>query len=186
MARIVKAQKIQGKNIYFKNVTCEDAEFLLNLRLDAKKGKYLSPTSPHLTDQIAWIKSYEASTDQAYFVICSHEGERLGCIRMYDPDEISYVWGSWILKDGISALIAIESALMIYAYGLTLGFQEVRLDVRKNNKSVWKFHEKVFNVEKIHETDIDIFYRLSQQGVMNALKKLSKYTRLPLQITPME
>lgn len=45
---------------------------------------------------------------------------------------------------GLSPLISIESALLVYAYGKYLGFKEARIDVRKENNHVWNFHEKFF------------------------------------------
>jgi hypothetical protein len=53
---------IIGKNINFRLVEIEDAEFILNLRF--KKGEFLSATNPNLTEQENWIKSYKKREEQ--------------------------------------------------------------------------------------------------------------------------
>ncbi len=178
--RLQKAALISGANIFLKNVTLEDAEFILSLRLDPEKNKYLSRTSQSLEDQIAWLKKYEKETDQAYFIICDKSMKKLGCIRMYDPIDSSYCWGSWLMISGLSPLVSIESVLLIYAYGKNLGFTEARIDVRKDNISVWKFHETIFSATRIQETDDDYFYIVTQKSIDAALKKFSKLITLPL------
>lgn len=170
---IKKPSRVFGSNLYLRDIKENDANFVLNLRTDPVKSKYLSATSEKLEDQINWIREYKKKEDQAYFIVCDKQDKRLGCIRMYDPVDYSYCWGSWLMTSGLNPLISIESALLVYAYGKYLGFEEARIDVRQDNKFVWNFHEKFSSAELINETELDRFYVVRALSIDNMLKKYS-------------
>jgi hypothetical protein len=181
-AEIKKAKLVRGSNILLRDAGVQDAKFIFELRLDPIKGRYLSATSNKLEDQENYLRSYGAKTDQAYFIICAKDMQRLGCIRMYDPIGYSYCWGSWLMISGLSPLVSIESAMLIYSYGKLLGFEEARIDVRKENKFVWYFHEKFFGAERVSETDIDYFYVVRRKTINEMLMKYSKFIPEPLEV----
>lgn len=178
--KIKKSKFIFGKNILLREIQEDDADFLLNLRLHPIKKVHLSATSEKIEDQIYWIKDYKNKDNQAYFIVCDRSGARLGCIRMYDPITYSYSWGSWLMLDGLSPLVSLESALLIYAYGNYLGFDEVRIDVRQSNKFVWRFHERLAHAELINETPLDRFYVVRKNSINNMLEKYSNLITSPL------
>lgn len=174
---ILKAEKIVGKKLILRNVSLEDSEFILDLRVDPSKSRYLNQTSSQLYDQNEWIRRYQNSHDQAYFII-ENMGEKIGTLRLYDPREFSFCWGSWILKAGSPWDAAIESALMVYTYATdVLKFKEAHFDVRKENVAVWKFHES-FGATRIREGEADFFYTLDHESIKAALKRYKKF--LPL------
>ncbi|MDH3314515.1 MAG: GNAT family N-acetyltransferase [Gammaproteobacteria bacterium] len=162
----------------------EDAEFILSLRLDPSKSKYLSGTSAQLEDQVNWLRSYAEDDKQAYFIVCDKASNELGCVRMYDPSESSYCWGSWIMISGLSPHLLIEAPLLIYAYGKWLGFDQARFSVRKGNTHVWKFHENVFAAERIRETQMDYCYVLEREKIDAGLKKYAQLITNPLIVNP--
>lgn len=168
---IRKIDSVEGKNLNLRNVTIEDAEFLFGLRTDPWKGRFLSATSDKLQDQVNWLERYESAQDQAYCVIMDKTGRSLGCVRIYDPDQTSFCWGSWLLIDGLSPMVAMESALLVYACSLDMGFTEARLDVRLENRSVWRFHERVFEAKRIRSTDTDIYYHVNHSSILKALSR---------------
>ena len=177
---IKKASSISGVNINLRDAVVDDAQFILNLRLDPLKNKHLSVTSSKIEDQEDWLRSYQIRADQAYFIVCDKSMNRLGCIRMYDPIESSYCWGSWLMISGLSPLVSIESALLMYAYGKYLGFDEARIDVRKENKFVWNFHEKFFSAKRVSETDIDYFYVVDKVTIDAMLIRYANLISNPL------
>jgi RimJ/RimL family protein N-acetyltransferase len=179
MLGILKSDQVMGCNIEFRNTLVSDAEFIYSLRVDPNRSKHISKTSSALTDQIKWLEVYEQSDDQAYFIIrCTSSQRNIGTVRIYDPinkPASSFCWGSWILSSEAPSSAAIESALMIYEYGFKhLGFTNSHFDVRKDNNSVWKFHERC-GAKRVAETDIDIFYNLSSSAQREACKKYSRY-----------
>ncbi len=133
---------MKGKNINLRLVEITDASFIATLR--NKKGHHLSKNDYSIKNQEEWIKNYkirEANGLEYYFVIESNSREDLGVVRMYDLTAGSFSWGSWIIKDSAPFATSIESAFLVYDYGFfKLGFKQSHFDVRKENKSVVKFH----------------------------------------------
>ncbi|MFT4693839.1 MAG: RimJ/RimL family protein N-acetyltransferase [Francisella sp.] len=152
---------IYGKNINLRTVEEKDAEFILDLRQNENKNKYLSKTSVSIESQIAWIESYkekEKNKKEFYFVIESKSQDKLGLVRIYDLKGNSFCWGSWIIKEDAPKTTAIESALQIYEFGFyKLGFIKSHFDVRKDNHRVIVFHKR-FGAKIIEETEIDVFF----------------------------
>lgn len=172
--KIKKAQKIVGKKLALRNVCLGDAQFILDLRVDPSKSRYLNQTSAQIEDQNEWIRSYQSSDNQAYFIIESGS-ERIGTLRIYDPREYSFCWGSWILKADSPWDAAIESALMAYTYAIdVLKFKEAHFDVRKENVAVWKFHES-FGATRIMESDADFFYTLDRKSIEASRKRYKSF-----------
>lgn len=155
-----------------------DAEFVLSLRLNSQLNKYLSPVENDLNKQLDWIKQYkirEESRLEFYFIITSLDNESLGTVRLYDFQESSFCWGSWMIHKNASSFTAIESALTIYeiAYYL-LGFSSSHFDVRKLNDKVIKFH-KGFGA-KVVSDDIDNFYfTITKEDYENTKRKYKKF-----------
>lgn len=171
----LKKEKIlYSKNLVLRDVEESDAGFILELRIDPIKSKFLSTTSPLLDDQIAWMRTYQERNDQAYFIIEDKVSRKLGCIRMYNPTKTSFEWGSWLIIEGAAPNVALESALLIYSYARRLGFLTAKIDVRKDNVTVWKFHEKIFGAILVSETEIDRFYEVSAEAIDKRLKRYQK------------
>ena len=171
---IKKCILLKGKKLSFTNVTVEDAPFITELRCDSKKNRFLSKTSSLIDDQIKWIENYNNCDNQAYFIIRDSMLKRIGTDRLYDPQGTSFCWGSWILIDGCDKTAAIESALMVYNYAFYLGFSHAHIDVRNNNYSVKKFHER-FGAELKFSDEIDSYYHLTKDAIIKSLVKYKEF-----------
>lgn len=176
---IKPVKEILGKNIYFRNADVGDAGFIVELRL--KKGQHLSSTSPDVTNQIKWLEGYKEGAGQAYFIICNSNHEKIGVVRLYDAKGDSFCWGSWILADNAASSSAIESMLMVYYYGLSLGFNKAHFDVRKDNFRVWKFHES-FGSIRVSAAQDDYFYEISEEMIKKSLNKYKKFLPVGIEI----
>jgi RimJ/RimL family protein N-acetyltransferase len=172
--RLRKAAYVVGKTLTFRNAAGSDAGFILSLRTDAAKSRYLSAVSGGLGDQRAWLERYTEADGQAYFVI-DYQGRPVGTVRLYDPQGESFCWGSWILSEGCPSHCAIESALIVYAYAVDhLGFSHSHFDVRKENERVWRFHER-FGAQRVSETEKDYFYRLDGSEISASRKRYRRF-----------
>jgi len=167
----MKRKEVRGKNLVFTDATEDDAAFIVELRL--ARGQFLSPTSPEVADQVAWLKRYAEKTDEAYFIIRSLDGEPLGTVRLYDPQGDSFCWGSWILKEGAPPGAATESALMVYQVGLGAGFNRSHFEVDRNNDRVWAFHER-FGAKRVGESEREFFYEIDRPAIEAALKRYAR------------
>jgi RimJ/RimL family protein N-acetyltransferase len=156
---------IEGKSANLRIVVIEDAEFLLSLRLDPEKNRYISSVENDLGKQIDWLKSYkerEKRREEYYFIIEDKSGSPFGCLRLYDFIEKSFCWGSWILKDDRPSTMAVESALLVYEFAFySLKFTNCHFDVRKGNEKVIAFHERLGAKIK-SEDELNYYFNYSQ------------------------
>jgi RimJ/RimL family protein N-acetyltransferase len=169
-----QVRKVVGNNVVFRNAIKDDAAFIVELRTDPEKGKYLSPTSSDMTLQVAWLEQYAKDSSQVYFIIEDKSGARFGTVRLYDLQGDSFCWGSWILTKERPSGFAIESALMVYHFALSLGFAESHFDIRKDNRRAWQFHER-FGAARVSETDEDYLYHISLDAIQKAIDKYRDY-----------
>ena len=162
---IRKAARLIGHQLILRNADISDAEFILGLRTDAKKARFISPTSPELLQQMAWLQQYAQAQNQAYFIAEDMQGEKVGTFRIYDPVGDSFCIGSWIMREGVPAAYAVESLVMLYRYALLeLGFNRSYFAVRKANRSVWRFMER-FGAVRTGETGIDYLFETQRAPV---------------------
>ena len=175
VVQIRKARCIRGKTLVLRNANVADAAFILSLRTNPQKSRHLSKVSDDLDAQVTWLISYEERDTEAYFIIEDVHGIPLGTVRIYDAQDDSFCWGSWILLENAPSSAAIESALMVYAYALeSLGFQHAHFQVQKANERVWRFHER-FGAERIDENEEQYEYRLSNAAIKSSIDRYRRY-----------
>ncbi len=163
-----------GKTIHFRDASINDAAFILSLRTDAEKSRYLSAVSGTLADQQVWLDRYAQADDAAYFII-EYQHSPIGTVRLYDPQGESFCWGSWILHSSRPSHAAIESALMVYAYAVDhLGFTAAHLCIRKDNERVWQFHER-FGAIRTSKSELDYFYRIDGDAIDAARRRFKRF-----------
>lgn len=165
-----------GKTIKLRDVKVNDAAFILSLRTDEKKNRFLSKTDDDVEKQIRYINDYLKRDSEWYFIIESVEGEPLGTVRIYDiKNEISsFCWGSWLLKDGADITCALESAMMVYNFGFyELGFKNCHFDVRKGNDKVKKFH-KLFGAKETSADEENTYWTYSEADYRAFLKRINQ------------
>ncbi|MBW9401930.1 GNAT family N-acetyltransferase [Leclercia sp. EC_58] len=172
--KIMQAEKIVGKTITLRNVTPNDAEFIVHLRTDPMKSRFISSTSDDIEKQREWLNSYLESSGQAYFIIEGHNEVKYGTVRMYEQIGDSFCWGSWVISKDSPSHYAVESSLLLYTYALHLGFEKSHFDVRKGNSSVIKFHER-FGAKRKGETELDILFEITKDAIESSIKKFSKH-----------
>ena len=169
---------INGKNINLRTVTEEDAEFIYTMRQNKDKTKYLSKVIGTVESQKEWIKNYkqrEEDKKEFYFVIESKDKEKLGLLRIYDFQDKSFCWGSWLIKEDAPQSTAIESALQIYEFGFyKLKFERSHFDVRKGNDKVIAFHKR-FGAKIVDEDELDYFFNFEKNDYEITKEKYKRY-----------
>jgi len=160
---------IEGNNIDLRDVETSDAEFILMLRTDLEKSRFLHAVENDISQQIAYIERYKSLTNEWYFIIANKRGKRLGTIRFYDIRKDSFCSGSWILIDDAPKYAAMESFIVSGLYGFfDLNFSSCHFDVRKGNRKVWKFHER-FGGIRYGETELEYLYTRSRKDFCRAI-----------------
>jgi RimJ/RimL family protein N-acetyltransferase len=169
---------VSGKNINLRTVDINDAEFIYTLRHNEAKTRYLSKVRGTVEDQKVWIINYKQREDEKqefYFVIESKDGDKLGLVRMYDFQNDSFCWGSWLIKEDAPKTTAIESALQIYEFGFyDLKFNQSHFDVRKGNDKVTAFHQR-FGAKIVDEDELDYFFNFEKNDYKITKEKYKRY-----------
>ncbi len=170
----VKPVRVHGRDLVFRNALESDAAFILELRTDGEKSKHISTTSDNQIAQIEWLRAYSVDNSQVYFVILDSHGNSIGTVRLYNKSDRSFCWGSWILKQGTPSSCGIESALMVYQFAFSLGFESSHFEVRKGNESVWRFHER-FGAKKVGESNDAYSYSIAADSIRASMVRYKKY-----------
>ncbi len=159
--------------------TVADAGFILALRTDPTRSRHISKTDASLEVQAEWMRDYEKRFEagqEAYFII-RHEGADVGTARIYDyrPAEDSFCWGSWIIRPGTPPGAAMGTPVAIYDLGFDyLCFSSAHFDIRKDNRSVWKF-EEVIGARLVGADDENRCYVYSKASYEAARPRLERY-----------
>ena len=66
MLEFKRYKSVIGKNIIFKEVQVSDASFILSLRINEKKSRYISKVENDLVKQEDWIKNYLKRIERKY------------------------------------------------------------------------------------------------------------------------
>lgn len=168
---------LESKSVRLRFVEEDDAAFILSLRLDEKYNKYLSKIKPGVEAQKEWIRSYkqdEREHKQFYFIIERLDGTPCGTVRIYDLQESSFCWGSWILNNQKTRFAAIESAFLVYRFGFEkLGYMKSHFDVMKDNAGVVKFHKRMGAVQT-GEDEMNYYFEITRSSVEKARLELAE------------
>jgi len=170
--------QVIGRNINLRTVTIEDAEFVLSLRMDSDRNKFISNVDNDICKQVEWIESYkirESKKIEYYFVIENKTREQLGVVRLYDFVNESFCWGSWIIKKGSPPYASIESALLVYELSFYhLLFDSSHFDVRKENIKVIDFHIR-FGAKIISDDELNYYFKYNKIDYESIKSKYKKY-----------
>ena len=173
--RLRKARRIVGRHLALRDAGVGDAAFIHGLRTDPARARHLSLVSPDPQAQVDWLQRYLQDDAQAYFIVLDAlGGEPLGTVRLYGARGRAFSWGSWLLKAGLPAHCGIESALVVYHYARWLGFDSAYFEVRRENASVWRFHEN-FGARRVAVRDDHFQYELEAQALDAALQRYRRY-----------
>ena len=166
---------VRGKQIAFREITPDDAGFLVCLRTNPDLNRHLSPTVPDVEQQKKYILNYLSSLTDFYFIITDWQQTPLGTIRIYDIQGSSFCWGSWILRKEAPSGAAIESALLIYDFAFfSLHYDKSHFDVRKANTKVAEFHKR-FGARVVREDDLNYYFEYDRNSYLQIRQKYARY-----------
>jgi len=162
-------------------VGSSDAEFIVSLRTNEKLNRHISSTSGNIPEQERWIEDYLGRFkrgEEAYFVV-EHNGHRWGTIRIYNYDVQAgtFVYGSWLVSTGAPACCAFSSTILNHDLGFSvLGFSKVLFDVRKENRSVCRFHDAL-GAAFVREDEVNRHYEITSKAYPAVRAKLEKFAQ---------
>ena len=122
-------------------VTIEDASFIVALRTDELRNRFVHEISSRIEDQVAWLEGYFERAGDYYFIVENADSsEPQGTIGLHDATSESDCteWGRWILRRG--SMAALESAWLIHEVGLSkLHLASLRSRTLAENRAVLSF-----------------------------------------------
>lgn len=166
-----------GLNVRF--VQESDAKFILDLRKDPTKSKFLSYTSGNIEDQVYWIRDYKKREDEGteYYFIYEYFGQLAGVNRLYHIESNHFVHGSWLFSDNVPPFCSLAAAVIAREIAYEILGLDIEIDtdgIHQDNKGVLQFAKYMG-----HEfTGI----RITAQGdkfLTSILKKEVFYRNLP-------
>jgi hypothetical protein len=136
---------IQKYGLGLKFVSEYDADFILKLRTNKIKSKYISFTKNDLESQVEWIKRYKArekAGDEYYFIAYDDNNEAFATYRLYNKTNKSIEIGSFITKHNyLNPINAIKLDILMKEFVFeSLNFDQLNFEVMKLNVSVVKYH----------------------------------------------
>ncbi|WP_313507045.1 GNAT family N-acetyltransferase [Stutzerimonas nitrititolerans] len=166
---------MEARTIRLRLVEISDAAFILKLRQDERYNRFLSQVNNDIDAQVSWIERYkneEAKGSQYYFIIERLDGTPCGTVRVYDRQENSFSWGSWILNEDKTRYAALESAFLIYRFGFDiLGYKQSHFEVMKGNDGVVSFHKKMGATE-VGQDEVNFYFNIEKSAVEAAKDRL--------------
>jgi RimJ/RimL family protein N-acetyltransferase len=136
---------ITGTHIRLRTATEDDAQFILDLRLNPKLNKYLTKTDPSVEKQKEWLRAKLYQENDYHMIIESLKGEPLGVVAVYNINPLgkTFEWGRWIVKPEAPKFTGLESALLCYELAFDhLGLQKAIFGVMHENERVISFHRR--------------------------------------------
>ncbi len=124
-------------------IDLEDAAFVVELRRDAERARFLHPIAPDIEAQKRWLAEYFGRQGDYYFVAEREtDGRREGLISVYDIDEEARAgeWGRWIFRPDSRASIAAAVQLFDLAFD-TLGLDRLQAHTVVEHKALLRFHD---------------------------------------------
>lgn len=168
---------IDYKGIKLRFVETDDAEFIVSIRNNEKKSRFISKTSPDVEAQKQWITNYKEREQQQmeYYFIASDDNEDFATYRVYKIDSGLPEIGSWVSKPEYSNVknsIKVDVAVKDFVLN-ELNFDTIQFEVRKQNTSVNSYH-KLFQPELIRTDEENNFYLLKKETFNRILPDILK------------
>ncbi|KMQ66259.1 hypothetical protein ACM46_01530 [Chryseobacterium angstadtii] len=169
---------IEYKGIKLRFVETEDAAFIVSIRNNEKKSRFISKTSPDVEAQKQWILNYKEREQQQkeyYFIAFDENNEEFATYRVYKIDSGLPEIGSWVSKPDYSNVknsIKVDMAVKDFVLN-ELNFDTIQFEVRKQNTSVNGYH-KLFQPELVRSDDENNYYLLKKETFNTILPDILK------------
>jgi RimJ/RimL family protein N-acetyltransferase len=135
-----------------------DAEFIVRLRSQPGRSRFLNRGAGDAATQRQWLATYFVRPDDYFFVIHGlADDEPHGTLGLYGVDTQTgeAEWGRWILREDSPA--AVESALLVYRFAFeSLLLRQVFCRTITENAQVTSFHDSCGLVRAAEEVVIQL------------------------------
>ena len=166
------------KHIGLRLARPSDAPFILALRLNETRNKFLSPVADDVAAQARWLEGYverEAAGLERYYIILDKDDRDIGTIRLHDYRGDSFCQGSWVVVPDAPNYHAIETIVSIDEIGFgQLGFKRTHFEVMHVNDRVVAFHT-FFGARKTTSNDEFQQFEMTLQEYLAVRKRYVRF-----------
>ena len=160
--------EIDKYGLHCRFVNEEDAEFILKLRVDEMRSRFIHSTSANIEKQVDWIREYKTreAKGEEYYFIYEINGEPFGVNRIYEVCEDHCTEGSWVCLPIEDSSKTIASALIIR--DIIFDFFQFDYDlfnVSVGNNKVKKFH-KISGATIVDQNEEEYYFRLQKDDYL--------------------
>lgn len=165
-------------NIKLRLVEETDADFIIDIRTDSSKSRFISATNSDVEKQKLWIREYkkrEKAEEEFYFICIDDHEIKFATYRLYNKNENSIEIGSFVSKplyDNPINVIKVDVILKAYVFE-ELNFEKLKFEVRKENKSVVNYHKK-FHPTLVDEDELNYYFVLEKKDFLANKIKFEK------------
>src|SRR5262249_343583 len=110
---------IEGDCYRLRPVQVEDAAFIVALRTNPERSRFIHVTPSDVRKQEAWVSEYFERSNDFYFVVENREsGQIEGTVGIYDfdPRYGAAEWGRWVMRPGSRAGIPSMTLTFDFAF----------------------------------------------------------------------
>lgn len=133
--------KVEGKYVYLKSVTVDDAEFTLSLRQNPILTRYLPKLDITLEQQKLWITSQREKEGDYFFVAKTFDDISIGTVSIYEIQGGSSESGRLALIG--DPLQNTEASLLLFRFAFDiLGLKKVTGYIVDGNKRADRFNKQ--------------------------------------------
>lgn len=152
-------ETLNGKYIYMRSVTVDDAAFICDIRNDKELSKFVHAVSPDVEAQKDWIRAQLKRANDYYFAVCAVGDTPVGLASVYDVDPAAgrAEFGRWVSRG--NALQNVETVVLSFDFAFeTLGVQEVYMRTMMANNTVRNFweHFGAISYGEVHEMGLSL------------------------------
>ena len=128
-------------------VNPQDAEFILKLRTDPIKGRYIGKTDETITAQINWINNYKIRERKGedYYFFYSFQGKPAGVNRIYDIHGSTFIHGSWVFSNDIPPFFSLAAAVI----AREIAYEDLNLSLEEDTSGIHQDNSSVLEVSRI-------------------------------------
>lgn len=160
--------EITKYGLHCRLVNEKDAEFIIQLRSDNKRSRFIHATDSDVNTQIKWIKEYKNRQFEGkeYYFIYDIDDIPFGVNRIYDIQVDHCTEGSWVCMPIEDSSKSISSALIIRDIIFEVfGFDYDYFNVSVGNNKVKKFHI-ISGATIIEETPEEYLFKLTREDYL--------------------
>lgn len=131
----------------YRFVNENDSQFIVNLRTDPVKSRYIGNTDDSVENQKEWISKYKErevkGTD--YYFIFYYGSTPAGVTRIYNIENNHFIHGSWVFANNIPPFCSLAAAVI----AREIAFETLGLDVEMDTSGIHEDNTGVLQVSKM-------------------------------------